>query len=242
MIKFLNTIIDIIYPKRCIFCNNIINFGEKEIICSECIQKLPFINTPYCIICGMPVKDENTKCKRCINEKHFYKKAFSVFEYKGVVKDAIHRFKFENHPEYAFILGNFMAEKFYLFNDFNIDYIICVPMHIKREKYRTYNQAYLLSKVISEKTNIPLLNNVLLRIKNTKQQSKLNSVFERSQNIKDAFSVSDRNIIKNKNILLVDDVYTSGNTIDECSKMLTLSEVSNVYCFTLSKVVQGDTD
>ncbi len=119
-------------------------------------------------------------------------------------------------------------------NEFkNIDYISYVPMHKSKPKLRGFNQNFLLAKGLSKKLNIPLGKNILLKIKDTKSQSSLNKR-DRLLNLKDAFEVSNKAEIKSKNILLIDDIFTTGSTVSECARCLKTAGANKVYVLTVA--------
>lgn len=237
MINIILKVLEFIYPPRCVFCNEIIEVGKSKLICDNCKNNIRFIEGDTCLKCGKPLNDNEEKtCKQCLKYDFVYKKGISLLCYEGFARDAIHRFKYKNHPEYAKIFAQLMYDYSEDKTFFNANYLIPIPMFIKKKKSRGFNQAELIANEFSKISNIPVLEDVLIRIKKTKKQSDLNFK-ERQNNIKDAFKVERSDRIKNKNILLIDDIYTTGSTINECSKILLDAGARDIYFYSLSIVL-----
>lgn len=208
--NILNTILDFIYPNKCIFCEEIIPLGEEKDICKYCYMDINFIYGD--------------------NEPNL-----SVFYYDDITRFSIFRLKYNNKKQYAKIFAKLMYNKISKIDTIHYDYIIAVPMYLKKKKKRGYDQAEEIAKHLSNFTNIPIQTNNLIRTKNTLPQSKV-SYEQRKNNVKDVFKITNPHIIKNKNILLIDDIYTTGNTINYCKKALKNAGANNICCFTLAKV------
>lgn len=209
--NIINTILNFIYPERCIFCDEVIDINNKECICNHCYADIDFIYDD---------KEPN----------------LSVFCYNEKTRYSILRLKYNNRKQYAKIFAKMMYHKMAQLNISKYDYIIYVPMHNKKKKKRGYDQSELIAKELSKICCIELENNNLVRIKNTLPQSRV-SFEERKHNVKDAFLVKNPEKIKDKNILLIDDIYTTGNTINYCAKELKRVGVNNICYFTLAKTV-----
>lgn len=228
-------ILDLIYPPRCIFCTSIIPIEKEKGICEECRKNLSFIKGKVCKKCGKPLEESLSKevCSDCKENPPGYEKGQAVFIYEGLVKDMIYRFKYGGHREYAKYLGKLMAIQIKeegIRGD--IDLIIPVPIHSGRKKKRGYNQCEELAKVISKELNIPMETSILIRAKETRPQSGLSTI-QRKNNMKNAFKLNDNLDICHKNILLIDDIYTTGATINSCSKLLRKKKINKVYFSTL---------
>lgn len=231
--NIINYFIGIIYPYRCPSCRRIVNNNS---FCESCWKKLFFIEKPYCVICGeqLNVKtDSDLICGKCIKFKYNFDRNFSVFIYNRTIAKAIYKFKFGRKTFLAEFFAKFLAKKT---NNVKIDYLIAVPIHKKRLKTRGYNQSLLLVKEVSKITNIPYISNLLLKDKNTVPQSKLKSS-KRKTNLKSVFNINKKYIenIKGKNIGIIDDVFTTGSTINECAKILKKSGANKVFGFTIVK-------
>ena len=208
-------LLELVYPNVCGFCNKIC----KNELCNKC--KMKIIQHQIDIV----IKPENK----------YFKELISILKYEGIIRDKILQYKFEDK---AYIYKTFA--KIVLKNKKvcgllkKYDIIIPVPIHKKRKLQRGYNQTQLIAKEISKNIDIKLCNNVLIKNKNTIAQSKLNKN-KRKQNIKGAFKVLNVQNIQGKNVLLFDDIYTTGSTANECSKILKEAGAKTVGVLTIAK-------
>lgn len=231
--KLYKFLLNLIFVPKCIFCKKILSLETDFFVCEDCLKTLPYVKGFVCKICGKPIDMVygNPLCFDCKNNKIYFEKAISVFFYEKNVRNAVISLKFHKNTFVAKTLAGYMAEKAREFKE--IDYITFVPLHKKRLKKRGYNQSFLLAQKISENQNIPILENLLIKSVETKVQSSL-SKKERIQNIKNSFEVNKEIDIKNKVLLLVDDVLTTGATANECAKMLKKSGAKRVFVLTLA--------
>jgi ComF family protein len=179
----------------------------------------------------------NHLCGNCLEKKLFFNVARAVASYETLILDAIHQFKYGRDISTGSALASFMAE--FCFPDFDFtDYsvIIPVPLHIGRLRERGFNQALILAKAIGKKYSIPVNFSLLKRNKSTLTQTGLDKG-QREKNIRGAFTVTDNAQAKNKNIILIDDVYTTGATINQCAKTLIKSGACKVAVLTLARVL-----
>ncbi len=207
----INMLLSLIYPNRCIFCDEIIPMGEDEYICKYCNMDIDYV-----------YNDEDAN--------------ICVFYYDNITRYSILRLKYYEQRQYAKTFAKMMYEKMIRIDLKGYDYIICVPMHKKKKKKRGYDQAEEIGKELSKLTNIQLEKDNLIRIKNTLPQSKV-SFEDRRKNVKGVFKVLKPEVIKDKNILLIDDIYTTGSTIKYCKEELKNAGAKEVCCFTLAKVI-----
>lgn len=198
-----------LYPRRCPFCDMSLAPGELEAgICKLCLKKLN-------------------------RAKDFSDKGKSLYEYESV-KTSIYRFKYMNRPEYARVYGREMAKAFSEWlSDINPDALVPVPIHTKRLIKRGYNQATELAEAISAYTNIPVRAHCIERTKNTIPLKLLNRE-NRVSNLKKAFIVIE-NVVNLRRVVLIDDIYTTGATINALETELKKAGVKEVYFLTLSK-------
>lgn len=202
MIKWL---LNLIFPPKCIFCSNILGLNAEIHICKDCYKKIPFID------------EAKAALKKGFN---YYDDIVCVCEYSGIIKNALRRFKFSSKPAYARTLSLLLVQELKkMTNSHKFDIIISVPLHKQKEQERGYNQSYLISKEISRELGYCEQSMVLKRIRNTGSQSRLDKSM-RMTNVKDAFRVDNVEAVKGKTILLVDDILTTGNTINECCRVL----------------------
>jgi ComF family protein len=199
-------------PPLCVLCDKPI--APDDLICRDCKDELENyrIRSPRCYVCGEPLKFSS--CLRCKGEKFHFEKIRGAFTYEGPVVKLIELYKYYGIHKLSTYLGEKMVEPFLELGD--VDFIVPIPLHPSRERERGFSQTHLLGRVISEKTGVPILD-ALIRKRNTKSQTKLGRE-ERKKNLKDAFEVVGE--IEGKSIVIVDDVLTTGITINEASKIL----------------------
>ena len=202
--------------RRVSFCGEELVADTRYRLCSECVEKLPFVGEHRCLSCGMPLKDESDYCNRCQYEKFAFVKNRSPLTYDGETKKMIYALKFGRKKYIAQTLGALMADEF-LKSGMQADIIVFVPMTQKEEKKRGFNQSALLAYEVGGRLNIPVLP-ALVKIKDTSAQKELHGK-ERAINLEGAFSCAFEQV-KNRRLLLIDDIFTTGATANECAKVL----------------------
>lgn len=232
---FFDKILDVIFPNnfKCIFCGCEISASCPPYVCDRCVKILPFINGKICLRCGEPISSLSDYCIKCKDNIRFFNFARAPFVYEHPISTLIHGFKYRNQKYTFESLAKYM-EECYIKNDFQTDLIIPVPSSKKRLKERGYNQAELLSKQLSKSLGLELETDVLIKVRHTPPQTTLN-YFERQKNLFGSFTVENREKIIGKNVLLVDDVLTTGATINYCSEVLKLSKAKKVFVLTLAR-------
>lgn len=241
-------ILELLFPRRCPFCHEIVPF-EEERICPECrafVRRYYRIREPVCRRCGKALgQNEREYCIDCASHRRSFDGGFSVFQYgrrnlppvKGKkpgyerhsMGESILRFKYHNCREYA----DYYIEELLLGYGRAIrricpDVIIPVPVHPARKRARGYNQAEILAKKLGEALDIEVCTTLLIRIKKTRPQKELNDR-QRLQNLREAFVLSGPVPRAYQTILLVDDIYTTGSTMEACSRRLKEGGASQVY-------------
>ncbi len=229
-----DTFLDILFPPSpyCLTCKSTLT-ATDFIICSDCKNKIEPIKGALCNKCGKPLSDDFALCYDCISNDYDFIKARSYGTYNGILKKLIYEFKYRGRQEIAEILGRLIYDLFAVLSWPNFDYIIPVPLHPQRQRERGFNQSYLLGKFLSSKAKIPIFTG-LKRIKPTKHQTLLDKKL-RYENLAGAFAVNSKGKIYGKTLLLVDDVYTTGATTGECSKVLIESGAEAVYVLTCAR-------
>lgn len=232
--KMFNLISKEFYPSgyKCLMCREELSSNTLYAFCDDCIKKLPFNIGKTCVKCSEPISGMGEYCIHCKNSKPYFKKNVSVFLYKRPIDGFIRRLKFDNQKYLSVTLGNFIASEVVKMG-VNFDYIIPAPMHSKRKKKRGYNQAELLCCALKDKLGLNVDCEILEKVRDTLNQARL-SRQQRLENLENAFKVKDKNKIKGKTILLVDDVFTTGTTMNECSKTLLDAGAKEVYSITLA--------
>jgi competence protein ComFC len=207
MTRLLKSLINFIFPPKCIFCNELLDNTAKINICLSCHERVPFYSS---VVRRDSLFPENGGCDKFV----------CACYYSGMIKDAIIRYKFFNKSSYCETLALLLSKKIKeMTNIGDFDIIMSVPLHKNKQNSRGYNQSLLISKYISKTFNIPDVSASLQRVKDTRSQSLL-AKGQRYDNVKDAFKVKDASKVKGRNILLIDDVLTTGSTLDECSRVL----------------------
>jgi len=219
----------LVFPHHCTMCGRPLEDGY---FCKECYDKLPFINGNTCFICGCELPDGFDMCEECAETGHYFYRNISVFKYTREFSSIVHKFKYHGHRYLARPFAEQMSIKIKEM-DFPVDYIIPVPLHHEKEEERGYNQSYLLAKYIGKTLGIKVLDNVLIRDMYTESQTMLKKE-RRKENVCGAFSVKNRIIVHSKIILLIDDILTTGSTLDECARVLLDNGVKKVYTATLA--------
>ena len=230
-------VLDFIVPPLCPICKK--RVLSTHGLCSECFAKIHFICRPYCEICGKPFEfdiPEEARCGACCKKNPIFTKARSAFIYDSFSAKLILPFKHSDHLELAPLLTNLLYRAGAdLLTD--TDLIIGVPLHRFRHIKRKYNQAGVLAKRLAEKSHIPYHSTILIRKRATVSQGHMKAA-ERKRNVAGAFGIKNKHLIKDKNILLIDDVFTTGATINECSKILLKNGAAKVFVLTLARVVK----
>jgi ComF family protein len=238
----LNDLSEVIFPHQCLSCSEIMHPFTGQMFCSVCNEKIKFINGNICYICGTNFPDspaENHLCGDCLEKRPYFSYARAVFIYENIILNAIHHFKYNRNISMGEKLASFMSDFSFPDIDFT-DYslIMPVPLHVKRLRERSFNQSLVLARALGRKKQIPVNFSLLRRHKFTETQTGMHKA-ERKQNIKRAFEVSSKEKIAGKNIILVDDVYTTGATVNECAKTLIKAGARKISVLTLARVLQN---
>lgn len=219
-------VIDLVYPPTCIGCGEI-----NQRLCSTCLREIQFIEGDLCPICGEP-SNKGRICSSCRANPPYYRNLRGIAHYSGPVRESIIKLKYESDYGLAEELAKLLIAGIKKL-DWDIHLVTSVPLNKTKIRERGYNQADLLARPIAYAFSIPFRPDAIFRIKNTRSQVGLSSS-DRIENLKDAFR-ADSGIVKNKNVLIVDDVTTTGTTINECARAMVASGAVNVYGMTLAR-------
>ncbi len=239
--KPLTRLLDFLLPPACPLCQA--PLAEIDQLCVACWQQVKFIQPPLCQITGRPMQTdlgEETISLEALANPPAYHKARSAFIYTGSGAALIRRMKFADHPEIAILLARMMMSAGAALLD-ETDYILPVPIHPRRLLHRRFNQSAEICRAMEKAGTKPILYDGLRRIRPTPQQIGL-SRRQRQTNLRGAFSVQDetRSRLKGKHVLLIDDVITTGTTIEQCTKTLLKAGVARVNVLTAAQVVIGE--
>jgi ComF family protein len=218
--------LNLFFPPWCIGCGR-----EGDYVCDACRRQLPFISPPICSVCGRPLTVNNT-CPGCIGAQAEIDEIRAPFLFGGVIRQAVHQLKYDNLKAIAPLLANFLHD-FLLENPMPGDALVPVPIHKKRERERGYNQSSLIARELSRMTGLPLVEDCLIRKVNTPPQVRTTSALERHRNIANAFACIN-NHVAGKRVLLVDDVSTSGATLNACARILKAAGATSVWGLTIA--------
>ena len=241
-----NYIKKFIFPSRCVVCDTILPYGDKienEFICDECRKGIEFIKSPSCKKCGAAINiDDGGYCPRCKKDMHNnFIYGFGLCRYNDVVKESLHRIKYDGRKEYIDFYGKMIAKAFRKkFMAIDPDCFIPVPIHKKRLVKRNFNQATVLAESISDELkkydiDIPVNENIIFRKKNTTVLNKLDEA-DRKEELVDAFTI---NAIESvEKAIIIDDIYTTGSTIDRIAAKLKSAGIKEIY-FTVIAIVDN---
>ena len=234
----INSALDIIFPIRCSLCENNI---EADGLCQECWKKINWISDPRCSICGTPFDIlVGNMCVTCVQRKPHFDEAISVCEYDDFSKDIIIKFKHHDSTHLTkYIAALMYAASKNIVDDAHV--IIPVPIHISKRIKRKYNQSELIAMEIARASGAAYEPRALKKHKKTLSQEDLPAK-QRKTNVKGSFALDGKyeDAIKDKKIILVDDVFTTGSTVNECSKILKRGRAKKVTVITFAKVISSN--
>lgn len=209
-------------PPRCVFCRTFLGLGTQTRVCADCMRKIPFcLAFSRCKKCGRPVPEEQDHCYRCGRGfKSHYRKVFFAYYYEGSARQALLRFKYERYQHYAPVFAFHIATTIRdILPAPEFDLVVSVPPRKLRLRKNRYDQAEALGYSLAKELGLPFLQGVLRQKRVRKKQSSL-SLEERWQSVLGNYTVVRKRPIQGKRILLVDDICTTGATLDECAKIL----------------------
>lgn len=213
--KLIRLILDLLYPPKCIFCGTLLR-SSNNLICEKCKKELPFTKNGG------------------ILKGNFFTSCVSPLYYEDDVREALLRYKFYRATGYAEPFAELIADCVTEYIDGQVDMISWVPLSRKRLRQRGYDQARLLAEAVSKRMGIPCVS-VLNKKRHTAPQSRTGSAEKRRSNISGAYTVNNPEIVRGKNILLIDDIVTTGSTFSECSRTLGMSGANRVYCAAVAR-------
>jgi ComF family protein len=213
--NYLEALLELIYPSdlHCIVCNKYLLTAEKYSICNTCFEKISF-------------------------DKGIFRGPVAVGVHENPLKKLVYRLKYQDATYLSSVMGRMMVEV-YKKEELKVDMLVAVPLHRKKQKQRGYNQACLLAKYMGKKLGIPYIEQNLIRVKDTDVMYNQTRE-ERWKNVEDAFSVKNPQVIDKKKILLVDDIFTTGATVEACSKVLMRAGAKSVEVMTFTRGVNSE--
>ena len=238
--EFWHAFRDVIFPESCLGCGKGLNRCNGISFCQICLQNVIFIQEPFCTTCGSPFaksSGESHLCSFCLKKRWYFTQARAAVYYQGPVAAALKTFKF-NGRMYGLETFAAMTRQYYLHHPRpEADLILPVPLHPRRLRKRGFNQSLVLCRKLFSKSKAKIEPLILERPHWTRPQTGLNRA-ERKKNVRNAFRVKNQEKIKNKRILLVDDVFTTGSTVNECARILLKNKAAEVEVFTFARVTE----
>lgn len=232
MHAIIEKMLDYFYPPRCPICDAVLPPGTD--ICEGCRKEAEAVADPMCKKCGKPIENDRQEyCSDCARGQHVYRQGRAVFLYKAGMKKSMYRFKYSNRREYARFYAKSAAKthgSWILRN--RIEVIVPIPMYPGKRRRRGYNQAEIFARALGTELGIPVDAGMVRRVRDTVPQKALNDK-ERQRNLKNAFQLAP-NIVKYSQILLVDDIYTTGSTMDAVAAVLLSGGAKNIYYICIS--------
>ncbi len=228
----------LIYPEACQLCERERAVAKDGFVCADCRAQVQFIRRPFCERCGRPFEGDLTtqfECTNCRELELHFGSARSAAVAKTVVREVIHRFKYQRALWFEpFLAGLLLSEAVPVLAGEKWDFIVAVPLYPVKEREREFNQAGRLAAHLSRATGIPLHRRLLRRITPTATQTRLTRA-QRAANMAGAFKVCDNLRLKGENIVLVDDVFTTGATTSACAKSLRQAGSGKVCVWTVAR-------
>lgn len=220
-------LLDLLFPPRCVGCREVGSY-----LCAQCLHEFELVEPPLCPRCGRPVTTSGRLCSLCQRHPPQIDGIRSVAYFDGILREAIHRFKYYGLQDLAIPLGGLMGD-YWEKRSLPAEIIVPVPLHKDRLRERGYNQAALLARELGKSVGLPVSENSLVRVRATRPQVELNAQ-ERRENVSDAFRCANAEL-KGKQVLLIDDVCTTGSTLEACSIALRQVGARSVWAFTLAR-------
>lgn len=227
--KLIELAVDSFFPRRCVGCGRVGGF-----LCPECLRKLPRLLPPLCPGCGRP-QASGIVCPDCRQRQTEIDGIRSLFRFDEVIRKAIHQLKYRNLKAISPRLAELLADSLRS-NPLPGEALVCVPLHPRRLRERGYNQSSLLAGELGRRIDLPMIEDCLIRVKQAQPQVRAVDVEERRRNVADAFVCRDEKV-EGKQIILIDDVCTSGATLESCAAALKSKGATSVWGLTLAREI-----
>ena len=238
MKSYADSLLELIYPEKntCFICEVYDEKIADKYICQSCERKFKKIQPPVCSKCSKPLEYNSSVdlCAECCDTKRYFEMSRSPYAYDGLIKKVIYSYKYYNKTYLYKLFGNLLMDFMKNINYTYFDCIVSVPLHSSKMRERGYNQSELIARYLSSKLSIPYVD-AIKRTKKTLKQSGQNKEHRR-RNMKGAFEIKHpAEKVINSSVLLVDDIYTTGSTVDECSRVLVNYGAAGVYIITIAR-------
>ena len=229
LVKLKRMALDLLFPQWCIGCGK-----EGDFLCHSCRRSLPHIVPPLCPMCGKP-QPSGILCPSCVDWQAEINGIRSPFRFDGVMRQAIHQLKYRNLKALTGLLATLLND-YLATNPMPGEVLVPVPLHQKRLRERGYNQSSLLARELGKLIKLPVIDDCLIRQRHASPQARTASVDERRSNVANAFTCRDHRL-KDKQVLLIDDVSTSGATLDACAAALKATGATSVWGLALAREI-----
>jgi competence protein ComFC len=236
--RSLRTALDLVYPRQCKLCGGVKRCYAFPFLCNDCFDSAKVIHPPRCQKCGLPFAGnvgQEARCANCAELSFEFDRAVSMYHFKGVVREAIHRFKYSNEEYWSKVLveWTFKAAEGCL-TPGEFDVVIPVPLYSVKFRERGFNQSGVLAEALAKKWGVRCDSKTLIRTRETETQVHLDRR-ERLENLRGAFGIRKGGSLANTRVLLVDDVLTTGSTASECAAALRHAGATSILVFTLAR-------
>ena len=221
--------LDLLFPQHCVGCGK-----EGEFLCYSCRQSLPRITPPLCPRCGRP-QPSGILCPGCVGWSAKIDGIRSPFRFDGAMREAVHQLKYRNLRALAVPLAKLLLD-YLVTNPVPAEVLVPVPLHRKRLRERGYNQSSLLARQLGKLANLPVVDDCLIRQRHAPPQARTATVEERQSHVIDAFACPDHRL-RDKQVLLIDDVSTSGATLDACAAALKTAGATSVWGLVMAREI-----
>lgn len=225
---------DMVYPRRCPICFQILD-DSRTLVCEKCGKKVRRIKQPYCYRCGKSLKTkEREYCSDCEKQHHRYDRGFSIVEYDAATAPSILAIKYKNRREFLEFYGKLGEQQYKKkLHSLHIEAMIPIPISRRKRRKRGFNQAELFCKEIKKWLDVPIRSKWIARVKDTAPLKELTPL-ERKKELQSSFEWRATDYAGEDCVLLVDDIYTSGATVDACAKILKEHGIAKVYVLTMA--------
>lgn len=225
-------LLNLLYPPRCPVCETILLPSEGQ-ICMRCRKELPYVGEPFCMCCGKPILNPSMEyCPDCLRRRHHFEEGRAVFLYEKGIRLSVNRLKFQNRRSYVPFYGECLYHLFLQMQPiWRADCLVPIPMHPKKRALRGYDQAVLLARSLSGYSRLPACEDLLVRKRFTESSKKLGRA-ERRKNLRGVFGIREGAAIPGS-VILIDDIYTTGATMDEAALALRKAGVKRVFFLAL---------
>ncbi len=242
--RYSRAALELLYPRNCQLCLRAIEDANAiGYVCADCLRSVRPIRAPFCQKCGLPFRGEITatfECGNCRDKHYVFDRAIAAVTTQGIVRDCVHQFKYARHEWFGALLAHYLIEAGLQHFDWSeIDAIVPVPLHSRKLREREFNQAEHLGGKLSRAFRKPQISDNLRRVRDTQTQTRLDTK-GRADNMRGAFAAKNPEAFEGNRLVLVDDVFTTGATTNECASILLKAGAQSVSVLTVARQVTRD--